>query len=140
MGLDEMQAHDRLLVLLKRDDPSATVELGARLGITGEAARQQLRRLQEEGLLEAASEVRGRGRPIRVWKLTPAANRRFPDSHAELTAQLIQTIRKTLGDRAVERLIDARAEELPGRYAAALADAKGLRARLERLVSLRNAE
>lgn len=140
MRLEEMPAPDRLLVLLKSGGPSTTAQLGARLDITGEAARQQLLRLQEEGLIEATSEVRGRGRPHQVWNLTIAANRRFPDSHAELTAQLIQTIRRTMGDQALERLIDARAEELLGSYSAALSDATDLRKRLERLVSLRNAE
>ncbi|HWH69935.1 MAG TPA: HTH domain-containing protein, partial [Candidatus Sulfotelmatobacter sp.] len=85
-----MHAHDRLLVLLKTSGQSTTAELGSKLGITGEAVRQQLLRLQEEGLVEATSLAKGRGRPIQVWKLTAAANRRFPDSHGELAAQLIQ--------------------------------------------------
>lgn len=135
-----MPAPDRLLYLLKSVGPTTTAGLAARLDITGEAARQQLLRLQEEGLVEASSESRGRGRPHQVWKLTLAANRRFPDSHAELTAQLIQTIRKTLGEPALDRLIEAREQELLDNYRAALKDTPDLKERIDRLVSLRNAE
>ncbi len=138
--LDQLHAHDRLLVLLKSGGPATTAELAAQLGITGEAARQQLLRLQEEGLVQASSENRGRGRPHQVWKLTVAANGRFPDSHAELTAQLIQTIRKTFGEPALDRLLEARGEELLDNYRLALKDTPNLEERLERLVSLRNAE
>ncbi len=138
--LKELRAHDRLLVLLKSGGPATTAVLANRLKITGEAARQQLVRLQEEGLVEATSEVRGRGRPHQIWRLTAAANRRFPDAHAEFTAQLIETIRKTLGEAALDRLIEAREKELLGSYRTALEGAPELQDRLERLVSMRNAE
>ncbi len=138
--LEKMHAHDRLLVLLKSGGPTTTATLAARLGITGEAARQQLLRLQEEGLVEASSESRGRGRPHQVWKLSAGANRRFPDSHAELTAQLIQAIRKTLGEPALNRLVEVRGRELLGTYKLALKNASNLKDRVERLVSIRNAE
>lgn len=138
--LEQLHAHDRLLVLLKSGGPQTTAELAARLGITGEAARQQLLRLGEEGLVEASSESLGRGRPHQVWKLTIAANLRFPDSHAELTAQLIQIIHKTLGEEALDQVIEAREQELLENYKAALKNAPNLKDRIERLVTLRNAE
>ncbi len=138
--LEQLHAHDRLLVLLKSGGPSSTSKLAEQLAITGEAARQQLLRLQQEGLVEATSQVRGRGRPLQVWQLTAAANRRFPDTHADLTAQLIHTIRKTLGEPALERLIEAREEELLGHYRGALKDATQLKDRIERLVAIRNEE
>lgn len=145
IGLDnksvrKLPPHDRLLFLLKTRGQSTTDALSRALGITLEAARQQLLRLQAEGLINATQEIRGRGRPRQVWALTAAANRRFPDSHPELTAQLILTIRNTLGDRALERVIAARGEELVRNYSFALKDTPGLPERMERLVSLRNAE
>ncbi len=140
MDLEQLPAQDRLLVLLKSGGPATTAELADRLGITGEAARQQLQRLQAEALVEASSQIRGRGRPHQVWRLTAAANRRFPDTHAELTAQLIRTIRNTLGEPALDRVIQAREKELLGSYKLALKDVPRLKGRVERLVSLRNAE
>jgi predicted ArsR family transcriptional regulator len=57
-----------------------------------------------------------------------------------LTAQLIQTIRNALGERALEKVITARGEELVRNYNFALKDAPELPKRMERLASLRNAE
>ena len=139
-SVQELPPHDRLLFLLKTRGQSTTDALSRALGITVEAARQQLLRMQEDGLIVATSEIRGRGRPRQLWDLTAAANRRFPDSHPELTAQLIQTIRTTLGEKALERVIEARGEDLVRNYAFALKDAPEFGDRLKRLVSLRNAE
>ncbi len=138
--LDQLPAHDRLLVLLKRAGPATTADLAAKLGITGEAARQQLLRLQEQGLVGATLEVRGRGRPVQRWQLTVAANRRFPDSHAELAAQLIRAIRKVLGEPALDRLVEAREAELRSTYTVALRSISRLGDRIRRLASIRNAE
>ncbi len=138
--LHELHAHDRLLLLLKTQGQTSTAALARQLGITTEAARQQLLRLREEGLVESNSEVHGRGRPVQLWKLAPAANRRFPDAHGELSAQLIQAILKTLGEPALEQVLGARTEELLARYRAVLQDTPSLKERIERLVVLRNAE
>src|SRR5438270_669056 len=55
-------AADRLLALLKTGGPRTAAELGAALGVTGEAARQQLVKLAADGLVEARSETHGVGR------------------------------------------------------------------------------
>src|SRR3954463_15665706 len=86
-------AADRLLVLLKTRGPQTAAELAKALGVTGEAARQQLVRLAADGLVVATAQPRGVGRPAQVWGLTEAGNARFPDAHGELTAQLLRTIR-----------------------------------------------
>ncbi len=130
----------RLLLLLKTRGPQPSAELGAVLGITGEAARQQLIKLGEEGLVEAESEARGVGRPLQRWRLTASGNARFPDTHAELTVQLIATVRGVLGEAALERIIAAREAETRQAYASALAGAGGLAERVARLAALRARE
>src|SRR5438093_11065910 len=82
-------AADRFLVLLKTRGPQTAADLGKALGVTGEAARQQLVRLAADGLVVATTEPRGVGRPAQVWARTEAGHARFPASHAEPTAQLI---------------------------------------------------
>ncbi len=139
-GTNELPPHDRLLFLLKTGGPNTTAALARKLGITVEAARQQLLRLQEQAFVEATSEIRGRGRPRQLWNLTAKANGRFPDSHPALTAQLIETIRSALGERALDRVIAVRGEELVRNYTFALKDAPEFPERMKRLVSLRNAE
>ena len=133
-------AGERLLVLLKTRGPLTAAELGTALGITGEAARQQLVRLGAEGLVAAANEVRGVGRPAQVWRLTDEGHRRFPDTHAELTVGLIRTIRTVLGETALDRLISAREEETRGAYADALAGAESAEERVARLAEIRSRE
>src|SRR3954468_13000473 len=86
-------AADRLLILLKTRGPQTAADLGKATGTTGEAARQQLVRLAEEGLVVAGIERRGVGRPTQIWQLTDAGNTRFPDAHAEVAVNLIQSIR-----------------------------------------------
>ena len=130
----------RFLVLLKTRGPQTTADLGEAAGVTAEAARQQLFRLAADGLVVATSEPRGVGRPAQVWGLTQAGNARFPDAHAELTAQLIGTIRTQLGEEVLDRLIDARAAESKAAYAAALEGAANLGERVARLAEARTRE
>lgn len=130
----------RLLLLLKTRGPQPSVELGALLGITGEAARQQLVKLGEEGLVEAESEAHGVGRPLQRWHLTDAGNARFPDTHAELTVQLIATVRNVLGEAALEQIVAAREAETRQAYAGALAGTVNLADRIARLAALRARE
>ncbi|MGH6806145.1 MAG: helix-turn-helix transcriptional regulator [Ensifer adhaerens] len=131
---------ERILLALKLHGPQTAPALGKRLSITGEAVRQQLVRLAEDGLANSWSEARGVGRPSQFWGLTASGHAEFPDTHAVLTVQLLRTIRQTLGDTAVDRIIAAREEETRAGYRAALAGAASLRDRVEKLVCLRTAE
>jgi predicted ArsR family transcriptional regulator len=133
-------AAERLLVLLKTRGPRTAADLGAALGVTGEAARQQLAKLAADGLVEATSEPGGVGRPKRVWCLTEKGNARFPDAHAELTVQLLGAVRSELGEGALDRLIAARAAESLASYAAALEGAADLGERVARLAEARTRE
>jgi predicted ArsR family transcriptional regulator len=133
-------AADRLLVLLKTRGPQTAAALGRATGLTAEAARQQLVRLAADGLVVATATPQGVGRPARVWGLTEAGNARFPDAHAELTAQLIGAIRTQLGEAVLDRLIASRAAASQAAYAAALEGAADLGARVARLAELRTRE
>jgi predicted ArsR family transcriptional regulator len=133
-------AGERLLVLLKMRGPQTAADLGAVLGITGEAARQQLVKLAGDGLVAASAEPRGVGRPAQVWLLTDKGNARFPDAHAELTAQLIRAVRAELGEAALDRLIAARGAESLAGYRAALEGAADLGERVARLAEARSRE
>ena len=42
---------NRILILIKTDGPQLAAAIGDALGISGEAARQQLSKMAEEGLL-----------------------------------------------------------------------------------------
>jgi len=131
---------ERLLLALKMRGPQTTAVLARSLGITGEAVRQQLARLTEEALVEASSEPRGVGRPAHVWRLTGAGDRRFPDTHAQLTVDLLRTVRTELGEEALDRLVAARERETRAAYAREMTGAVGLAERVARLAEIRARE
>jgi predicted ArsR family transcriptional regulator len=131
---------DRILGLIKRRGPLRSADAAAVLGTTAEAARQQLVKLADDGLVEAVTAKQGVGRPSRYWHLTPAAHNRFPDTHAELTVRLIDAVRSTLGEAALEQLVRVREEETRRSYAGALSGATTLGARVARLAQVRSRE
>ncbi len=90
--------------------------------------------------MSSETRKRGVGRPSRVWSLTGAGHARFPDTHAELTVQLIGAIRGALGERALDRIIGARQEGIRQSYRAALAGARTLGTRVARLAEIRARE
>jgi predicted ArsR family transcriptional regulator len=135
-----MSPADQILQALKTRGPLSTGELASLLGVSGEAARQQMARLEADGLVAGEREGGAVGRPRRRWSLTDRAQGRFPDSHPELTVQLIRSIERSLGPAALDRVIDAREEEQRRAYQGAVAGARSLRQRVERLAAARSAE
>nr|WP_235993914.1 metalloregulator ArsR/SmtB family transcription factor [Paraburkholderia solitsugae] len=132
---------DRILNLLKTQGPLSTASIAGELGITVEAARQQIQKLLSGGLIEGRQALQaGPGRPSQSWALTEAGNARFPDTHPRLTVQLLGSIRQLFGEEGLDRLIDQRALETRANYLAVLKPIKGLKARLSRLAELRSAE
>lgn len=125
---------------LKMHGSLSASALGERLGTTSEAARQQLLRLAEEGLVEARSASAGVGRPTQLWGLTAAAQGRFPDTHAALTVQLLDIVRTRLGDDALDAIIAVREAETRQAYQAAVAPAPDLKSRVAALANLRSQE
>jgi predicted ArsR family transcriptional regulator len=131
---------DRILHALKTRGPLSTAELATLLGVSGEAARQQMARLEADGLVRGEREGGTVGRPRQRWSLTDKAQGRFPDTHPELTVQLIRSIERTLGAPALDRIIAAREEEQRQVYRATLAGARSLRERVRRLAQIRSRE
>jgi predicted ArsR family transcriptional regulator len=135
-----MTPADRILHALKTRGPLSTGELATTLGVSGEAARQQMARLEADGLVAGQREGGVVGRPRQRWSLTDKAQGRFPDSHPELTVQLIRSIERSLGPTALDRVIGAREEEQRRAYRQVVAGARSLRQRVERLAAARSAE
>lgn len=126
---------------LKRHDEVPAADLAARLSVTVEAVRQHLDALESAGLVMRSARPNGRrGRPAARWSLTPLARELFPDRHAELTVDLLESVRATLGDKALRRVIDARSERQAASYAQVVAPGDPVPVRVQRLASLRAAE
>jgi predicted ArsR family transcriptional regulator len=132
-----------ILAAIKVDGPQSTRTLAEALGVTRQAARQQLERLASEGLVEFATQRAGAvGRPHRLWTLTEAAQQRFPDGHAEALVEVLAGVREEFGEAGLARVVERREAGMRGTYAAALAgvDAADWRERGRRLAAARTRE
>lgn len=99
---------DRVLYQLKSRGPQPAAQIARRLGVTAMAVRQQLYYLREQGLVGYDDERRKVGRPARIWRLTDKAQSRFPDTHADLTVEMLAAIRAIFGEEGIERLVAER--------------------------------
>lgn len=148
MSSDHLEKHgwsprapsERMLMTLKMHGPQTSAEVGRRQGITGEAARQQLVKLQGEGLVSEERRSAGRGRPSTYWHLTGQGQARFPDTHAALTVDILRCVADVLGPEALDRIILEREAETLRQYRLAMAECTTTRERLDALADLRSAE
>jgi predicted ArsR family transcriptional regulator len=131
---------DRILFQLKTRGPAETLALAHALGISRQAALQHLERLVLDGLVDHTEARRGVGRPRRIWALTDKAQARFPDTHAQLTLEMLDAVRVEFGEAGVERMILRREDATARAYAATIGGADTLEARVARLAEIRTAE
>jgi predicted ArsR family transcriptional regulator len=130
----------RVLYALKSTGPQSADTLARRLKVTVVAARQQLGRLLDKGLVGFEDRREGVGRPKRVWSLNEAGHAQFPDSHASLTVDLIQAIGAALGPDALERVIAEREKATRRIYADRVRPGRSLAERAKVLAEQRAEE
>jgi predicted ArsR family transcriptional regulator len=131
---------DKILFLLKTRGPATAATLARALRITPMGVRQHLSRLAAAGLVTHGDERRGVGRPKRHWHLTEKAALRFPDTHAQMTVEILGAAKAVFGARGLDRLIRRREQETLARYKAAMHGARSIAERVRRLAALRSEE
>ncbi len=134
------QPADRILSTLKTRGALGIPDIAKVLGVTVEAVRQQMAKLESDGLVDAESRPSGRGRPTQIWRLTGEGHKRFPDTHAEMTVQMISAVIRVFGDAGMDQLIAAREDTMRANYKEAMRGARSLKTRLERLAEIRSRE
>ena len=134
------QPADRILSTLKTRGALGIPDIAKVLKVTVEAVRQQMVKLEADGLVDAQSRPGGRGRPTQIWRLTGEGHKRFPDTHAEMTVQMISAVIRVFGNTGMDQLIAAREDTMRANYAEALRGARSLQTRLERLAGIRSRE
>lgn len=119
-NLNLTQAVDKVLFCIKTKGPISTSVIANDLNLTGEAARQHVQKLTSLGLVEGVqcAAQSGAGRPRQNWVLTELGHQRFPDTHAQLVLQLIDSVRTIFGDDGLEKLIEQREAESRTKYLA----------------------
>jgi predicted ArsR family transcriptional regulator len=134
-------AKRRIVECLKRVESSTAGTLADQFGLTDTAVRQHLDGLEALGLVERrSSPTEGRGRPPVLWALTPLAAELFPDRHADLTVDLIESIREALGEDALHAVVQARANRQLAAYVSAMPAEGDVALRVRSLVELRTTE
>lgn len=125
---------------LKLAGPSDAASLAKAMGITAMAVRQHLYDLQAEQIVEAHDEPRPVGRPAKLWSLTAAADKYFPDAHADLAVGLIGALRRSLGEQALQTLIAERSRQQTEDYRRTLDAQPTLQDKLTALSEIRSRE
>ncbi|WP_414753684.1 helix-turn-helix transcriptional regulator [Anabaena sp. CCY 9910] len=125
---------------LKQEGSIDAETLASYLNITAMAVRQHLYALQKEGLVTYQKQARPMGRPAKLWELTPAADRFFPDRYAELTLGLINSMKEAFGEEGFDRLLEVRTREQIQAYRAIVPRHTPLQQQLEALAAQRTEE
>ena len=126
--------------LLKQDGPVDAQALAARLQISAMAVRQHLYALQAERLVTYDETPRPMGRPVKLWQLTPAADRFFPEGYAELTLSLLKSVTEVFGKTGLEQLLAMRTRQQITAYRQRLAGLDTLPQQLAALAAMRTEE
>jgi predicted ArsR family transcriptional regulator len=130
----------RIVERLKRADATPG-ELASALSLTEAAVRQHLDALAASGFVTRSTRPpAGRGRPANVWALTDLARDLFPDHHDDLTVDLLDAMRRALGDDGLARVIDARTNAQLEAYRRVVPASGPIRARVEALARVRTDE
>jgi predicted ArsR family transcriptional regulator len=131
-----------LLHALKRSGPMSMRALGAELGITYEAVRQQIAELRREGWVAPVSTAsfseaadRKRGPASRLYHLSAAAEHLFPKNYDALSQELVRHVTERFGGAGVREILARMTDERVQRWQPLL-ESMNVRQRLEALCSL----
>jgi predicted ArsR family transcriptional regulator len=130
----------KILKHLKMNGPMTASVLAKDFVMTSEGMRLHLLKLEENGYVRSESQARGVGRPTILYSLTTLSSKQFPDSHANLTIQLLESVQRILGDEALQMLVDDKKNNDLKRYEKALENTLSMDEKLEKLTEIRNRE
>lgn len=133
-------SRDALLYQIKTRGPQTAQALARHLEMTPVAVRQHLDLLAESDLVRFTEQKQQVGRPARVWELTTAGHARYPDGHADLTVDLLRSMRTAFGPEALDKLVETRTGELTERYRQRMKSSRETAKRVAALARIRTEE
>jgi predicted ArsR family transcriptional regulator len=104
----------QILLRLRQDGPSSPDQLAARIGASRTGILQQLRALEEAGLVRHEAERHGVGRPRHLYDITADAQDFFPANYEGLAAGLLDAIGALGGPDLVDEVFAARRRQIGG--------------------------
>lgn len=138
--MKKKSAADRILMILKMKGETSVADLATEMGITKEGMRLHLLKLAEEDLVKTVSKSEGVGRPVAYYSLSEKGLSKFPDTHAQITVELLKSVKSLLGENALDLLINEREAKVYERYQKALGNANTIEDRLKKLSKIRSDE
>jgi predicted ArsR family transcriptional regulator len=110
------RSRDRILdLLLKSEGPMSVQELSVELGISRNAAHQQVIALEREGLIERSSPIRTKGRPSQGYRLSTAGGATFPRQYALLAKEFLSELSRQLSGDELRQAMGRIGETLAAR-------------------------
>lgn len=131
---------DRILMILKEHKEISVAGLAVELGITKEGARLHLLKLTEMDFVKSIQKSEGVGRPVTYYSLSQKGLSKFPNTHAAVAVELLRSVKKLLGDNAVDLMITDRENQVYQRYEQEIQNSKTMEERLEHLSKIRSEE
>ena len=137
---DKQSTKQAILDRLKSRGAQTAPLLAKNLNLTSMAIRLHLYDLAEEGLISFTEQKQNRGRPAKFWQLTGDAQEVFPDAHQALAVDLIQSVRRALGQTGLNAVVNTHSQSQLDSYLEKLSGQTDLAARVQGLAKIRSAE
>lgn len=116
----KQKVKDQILYLLKTQGAQTATALAEQLRVSPMAIRQHLQQLKAGNWVAYSEERRPLGRPVKLWQLAARSTDCFPDSHADLAADLLRGVTAIFGVDGLEQLIADRSHRQIENYGAKL--------------------
>src|SRR5436190_543972 len=95
------------IVMLLRGGSRTVNELAAALGLTDNAVRMQLDRLERDGLVQPRGTRPGTRKPTVIYELSPEAERLFPKVYGPILRHLMDELAERLPAKRVDDMARA---------------------------------
>jgi predicted ArsR family transcriptional regulator len=112
------------LILLLRPGNRTVHELATELGLTDNAVRTHLDRLERDGLIQASGIRPGIRKPMITYGLTLEAGRLFPRMYGPILHQVLEVLAETLPPKKLEEIARAVGHRLAAEHRSAVQAAK----------------
>jgi predicted ArsR family transcriptional regulator len=100
-------ARGKIVAALRGRRGASAFDLAREFGLSTNAIRQQFVLLERDGLVTGSSVRRGKTKPTVEYRLTPAAEKYFPQHYDRLLNAVLREVRTAGGDAAVQELFNS---------------------------------
>ncbi|HEX6594513.1 MAG TPA: HTH domain-containing protein [Bacillota bacterium] len=105
-----MSTKDRLLYILKKNDPLTIDEIMAHFTISEAAIRKHIHELEKQQFIQKQVVKQKIGRPFHKYMLTDKGHSTFPNQYKTLPVELLEDLEELYGERAVNDVLKKRME------------------------------